>query len=240
MKNTVKFIAAALIFALALSVFIAPVFAGEAETVESTVEATAESVAAPAEATEAIKEFTVPDAPEGLNEEGQSLWKKFWNAVISLINGTNARDAVVTVCSILGAVIMIFARSLVQKLANKVTGFTAANGAKVNELVAGFNENSEKIVELEQKLEERFSEVYDKCVIAAEKTSEKDARVEVTNDAVLALAGMLNTIYTSSSTIPDAAKEIIREKYAGVLHAVNKVNETDERLTETSDIVKAE
>ena len=259
MKKTIKFIAAALIFALALSVFMTAAFAGETET-ETITEATeateatgpsqsAEPTALPRESQEATEATgpsqsaeptALPGESQEATEEDQSLWDKFWTAIISMINGTNARDAVVTVCSLLGAVLMVFARGLVHQLQNKMAGFTATNGAKVNELIKGFNENSEQIAELESKFEEKFGEIYDKCVVAADKTSEKDARVEVTNDAVLALAGMLATIYTSSTTIPDAAKEIIREKYAGVLHAVNKISETSERLTEESDIIKAE
>lgn len=231
MNKAMKYIAAALIFAVMLVMFALPVFAEDDAEIPDAVSTTE-------------TETSISTGETG--ENGTSitdLWNKFWNAIISLINGTNARDAVVTVCSVLGAVVMLFAKSLGRKLVNKMTGFTAANGAKVNELVDELNKSNENIAELEAKLEGRIGEIYDKCVVAAEKTSEKDARVELTNDAVLALAGMLNTIYTSSTTIPDAAKEIIREKYAGVLHAVNRLNEDSsagERITETSDIVKAE
>ena len=255
MKNTMKFIAAALIFALALSVFMTVAFAGETET-EAVTEAVTETVTETEAVTEAVteteaateteavtaapEEFTAPDAPEGLNEEGQNLWNKFWDAVISMMNGTTARDAVVTVCSILVAVIAILGKNAIAKFVQKIIETLTASNKKTNEIIGEINENSAAITALEEKCEKRFADIYDKCLVAAEKTSEKDARVEVTNDAVLALAGMLNTIFTSSSTIPDAAKEIIREKYAGVLHAVNKINEAGERLTEESDIVKAE
>lgn len=178
-----------------------------------------EDVTTEPETTEATIEITEDDIviPDGLNEDAETLWHKFWNAVISLINGTNARDAIVTLASIVGATIMILFKGAANTVLSRVTNISAKNTDKTNELVKGVNENSTSILALSNQLIELENKT--ESILATESARTEDGGV--TKEGILALADMLMTTYQSSSTIPAAAKEVIRTKYLAVVKALD-------------------
>lgn len=169
--------------------------------------------------TEATYVITEEDivVPEGLTPDQESLWHKFWSAIISVINGQNARDAIVTLSSIAGATIIILLKSGVSTRLNQINNISSKNTNKTNELVSGVNENSEKIVALAAHLTEL--EAKTESILATESARTEDG--SVTKEGILALADMLMTTYQSSSTIPNAAKEVIRTKYLAVVKALD-------------------
>ncbi|MCQ2436012.1 MAG: hypothetical protein MJ101_03805 [Clostridia bacterium] len=153
----------------------------------------------------------------------KTLWSQFWDSLFGAFSGTNARDSVVTVCSILAAVVAVLLKNVIGKVSDGINGFTASNGTKINELIAGVNENASEILELSERI--RSQQLEAEKVKAGE--SEKNEMIRQTNDAVLALADMLMTTYNSSSTIPEAAKEVIRTKYLGVVKATEASKSSD-------------
>lgn len=161
-------------------------------------------------------------------DEEPSVWEKFWEAVIGAINGQNAREAVQIACSVLAAVIAVLLRSMVNRTLSKIGNLVNKNGEKTNELIAATNENGAGIEkmpavfgEFAASLGEQFGAVEKAVYDTAATEKDKNAKIELTCDTVIALADMIMTIYQSSTTIPDAAKDIMREKYARVLHSVN-------------------
>lgn len=161
-------------------------------------------------------------------DEEPSVWEKFWEAVIGAINGQNAREAVQIVCSVLAAVIAVLLRSMVNKTLSRIGTLVNKNGEKTNELIAATNENGAGIEKLPDVFKEfavslggQFGAVEKAVYDTAATEKDKNTKIDLTCETVIALADMMMTIYQSSSTIPDAAKDIMREKYARVLHSVN-------------------
>ena len=168
-------------------------------------------------------------------DEEPSVWEKFWEAVIGAINGQNAREAVQIACSVLAAVIAVLLRSMVNRTLSKIGNLVNKNGEKTNELIAATNENGAGIEkmpavfgEFAACLGEQFGAVEKAVYDTAATEKDKNAKIELTCDTVIALADMIMTIYQSSTTIPDAAKDIMREKYARVLHSVNEAQFGDD------------
>ncbi len=234
MKRILTFILVILICAM---IFCAGVMAkaGDADEITATETVTAE--------VPETEEAGIP-APEGMSEKAKSLWDKFWQAVIDMINGQNARDAVVTVCSILAATVAVLFRRMIRNALAKLGVITNKNGEKTNELIDAVNGNADKIDELRDEYAGKFDELLDKykeqfaaveqaVYDARDAEREKNTKIDLTTDTVISLADMIMTIYSSSTTIPDAAKEIMREKYARVLHSVNaaEYGETEGAVT---------
>ena len=245
MKKLIAFMIALL---LCVMIFCAGVMAkaGEAD----------EAVATEAETTAAETEAATADAgaPDDTDEE-KTFFQKFGDAIVGAIDGQKARDTVVTVVTLaLGVLAFIFRRTAL-KVFEKLKVITSKNGEKTNELIGAVNGNADKIdgllgsntaqyAELTAWLEGMFggysgrlSELEKAVFDARDAEREKNTKIDLTSETVISLADMIMTIYSSSTTIPDAAKEIMREKYARVLHSVNAAEygetENDAGKTET-------
>ena len=96
---------------------------------------------------------------------------------------------------------------------DKFRGFSNTTGLTTNNLVDAANKTADEIGELIEEMTKVKTSVAENASSDAKHIKALDS----TNAVVKALADMFYTTYQSSVTIPDAAKEVMREKYAALI-----------------------
>lgn len=154
---------------------------------------------------------SAPAREAGAEQENrESLYDLLAERVSELSEPDNVVRAVTWISSLISVLIITLIRGSIIKLRNKISGTLDNTTEKTNELVESYNENNRKIDRLECALDE-----------LTKKTDDRNVYDRETYEALCTFADMLFTVYNNSTTIPEGMKELLREKYSGLLKAAN-------------------
>lgn len=113
-------------------------------------------------------------------------------------------DTVITWgCSVLSVLVVTLLKGSVSRLKNKISGTLDSSTLKTDELVEGYNRNSQRLEELSALTKDLQDKLDQKTSIDAE-----------INENVRSFAEMLFLVYNGSTTIPEGMKDVLRTKYA--------------------------
>lgn len=106
-------------------------------------------------------------------------------------------------CSVLSVLVVTLLKGSVSRLKNKISGTLDSSTLKTDELVEGYNRNSQRLEELTEVTRELQDKLDEKTSIDGE-----------INENVRSFAEMLFLVYNGSTTIPEGMKDVLRTKYA--------------------------
>jgi len=145
-------------------------------------------------------------ADVGAQEESGSISELLTGRISEMTEPENVVRAVTWASSVASVLIITLLRASLIKLRNKISGTLENAAEKTNELVECYNESNRRIDRLENTLGS-----------LSDTAMSKNSRESETYEAVCAFADMLFTVYNGSTTIPEGMKDLLREKYAGLL-----------------------
>ena len=145
-------------------------------------------------------------ADVGAQEESGSISELLTGRISEMTEPENVVRAVTWASSVASVLIITLLRASLIKLRNKISGTLENTAEKTNELVECYNESNRRIDRLENTLGS-----------LSDTAMSKNSRESETYEAVCAFADMLFTVYNGSTTIPEGMKDLLREKYAGLL-----------------------
>lgn len=123
------------------------------------------------------------------------------------------------VCTVFLFILKASSNANTVSVKKKVDELTDTAVQKVNEVVNGYNITSQDISSVKKSMIEFQLKFDELAKNENDSVKEMQEQIDTCNQSAAALASMLQTIYSNSTTIPQSVKDIINQKYLEVIKA---------------------